>query len=377
VLLHLGRAPPEGTYMPLRGSFRALIMFDVADSIMLDVLRPILGARAERSPSFAHPTPEYVRFERPPVVETIPAVEIENQRRMEGRVKYFEYGVVSVEVERQFELDWPALVEEFSRWIAGPIAEGFAVNLIRERLQVVGQALVKPYENRLSEDYYIVHLREAAGAGGGPSTAAELLALHGAEIAEIVRGEITALSEAERQEVLQSSISYYPTDLLVPGWTAALIYDTMEGAAPTIQLLEYANTQLLEFRHYDAVLTQVLNGVYRSLDKGSGLLSRWRLASDAERLNALRLEVTELAERMDNSIKFLSDMFYARLYGRAATKVGVPDYRNLVDEKLRTAGELYEFMVEKFHQSRGFVLELVVVIILIIELVFLFKGKNV
>jgi hypothetical protein len=105
------------------------------------------------------------------------------------------------------------------------------------------------------------------------------------------------------------------------------------------------------------------------------LLSRWKLAREAERLNALRLEVTELTERIDNSIKFLSDMFYARLYRLAATKVGVPDYRDLVDEKLRTAGELYEFMVEKFHQARGFVLELIVVIILIIELVFLFKGK--
>jgi uncharacterized Rmd1/YagE family protein len=106
------------------------------------------------------------------------------------------------------------------------------------------------------------------------------------------------------------------------------------------------------------------------------VFSRWRLAREAERLNALRLEVTELTERIDNSIKFLSDMFYARLYRLAATKVGVPDYRDLVDEKLRTAGELYEFMVEKFNHARGFVLELIVVIILVIELVFLFKGKS-
>ena len=350
-------------------------MCDVADSILLDRLRTILGVAAERSPSFAHPTPEYVRFERPPVVEAVAPIEIEPHRRIEGKVKYYEYGVVSVELELQFELEWPSLVEQSSRWIAGPGAEDRAMKIIRQRLQLVAPALVKPYENQLTEDYYIVHLREASGAGGGPATAAELLALHGGEIAQIVRGETTALSDAERQEVLQSSISYYPTDLLVPGWTAALIYDTVEGAAPTIQLLEYANTQLLEFRHYDAVLTQVLKGVYRSLDKGGGFLSRWKLAREAERLNALRLEVTELTERIDNAIKFLSDMFYARLYRLAATKVGVPDYRNLVDQKLRTAGELYEFMVGKFHQARGFVLELGVVIILIIELIFLFKRQ--
>jgi len=58
-----------------------------------------------------------------------------------------------------------------------------------------------------------------------------------------------------------------------------------------------------------------------------------------------------------------------------AARIGVPDYRRLVDEKLNSAGELYQFMVDRFHQGRAFVLELLVVIILVIELVFLFRGK--
>ena len=58
-----------------------------------------------------------------------------------------------------------------------------------------------------------------------------------------------------------------------------------------------------------------------------------------------------------------------------AARMGVDDYRNLVDEKLRTVGQLYEFMVDQFNQSRAFVLELMVVIILVIELVYFFRGK--
>jgi hypothetical protein len=42
---------------------------------------------------------------------------------------------------------------------------------------------------------------------------------------------------------------------------------------------------------------------------------------------------------------------------------------------VRTAEELYRFMVDQFNQSRAFFLELTVVIILVIELVYLFKGK--
>ena len=66
----------------------------------------------------------------------------------------------------------------------------------------------------------------------------------------------------------------------------------------------------------------------------------------------------------------------ARLYRLAAAKVGVPDYRKLVDEKLSTAGELYQFMMDEFRQGRAFVMELMIVIILIIDLIFLFRGKS-
>ena len=69
-------------------------------------------------------------------------------------------------------------------------------------------------------------------------------------------------------------------------------------------------------------------------------------------------------------------MFYARAYKMAAKRVGVTDYRNLVEEKLRTAGDLYQFMVNEFHQARAFILELMVVAILVIELVHLFRGSR-
>ena len=159
------------------------------------------------------------------------------------------------------------------------------------------------------------------------------------------------------------------------GWNAAFLYDSEAGAETAIQLLEYANSQLLEFRHYDELLTRELGIVYAGLDKGTGMLARWRLARAATKLHTVLLDVNELTERADNAIKFLSDMFSARLYKLAAAKVGVPDYKDLVTQKLQTAEDLYRFMVDQFNQSRAFVLELMVVIILVIELVFFFGGK--
>jgi hypothetical protein len=107
----------------------------------------------------------------------------------------------------------------------------------------------------------------------------------------------------------------------------------------------------------------------------AGVLKHWQMRREASRLNTVTVEVTELVERADTAIKFVSDMFSARLYRLAATKVGVPEYKNLVNEKLKTAEGLYRFLIEEFHHSREFVLELMVVLILLIELIFLFRGK--
>ena len=165
------------------------------------------------------------------------------------------------------------------------------------------------------------------------------------------------------------------SDLLVVGWQAAIVYDTPQGAAAVIELLEYANTQLLEYRRYDEILTGLLTNARIALEHRGGILSRWTLARAAEQLNRLRLETMELTERTDNAIKFLSDMFYARAYRMAAAKVGVNDYRTLVDEKLLAAGELYEFMVNEFREARSLVLELLVILILLVELIPIFRGK--
>ena len=366
---------------PLRGSVLVLIQFDVCEEIRLDELRKIFGARTAEA-SFKK-APSYVRYQRTPVEETLDPIILDSGERLEGEIKYYDYGVVSLVFELPFSGTWEDLIQVSCRWTSDTNFESVATRIARQKLERAAPAMIKPYlakpgvsssENGewLQEDYFIFHLREIEGA---PS-ANDLLAAAGDKIAQVVRGEMSMLSEGERQEILQSRISYYPHDLAVIGWNAAFIYDTPAGAETAIQLLQYANSQLLEFRHYDELLTTELENVYDFLDAGgTNVWSRWRTARAASKLHTVLLDVNELTERADNAIKFLSDMFSARLYKLAASKVGVPDYKDLVKEKLQTAEDLYKFMVEQFNQSRAFVLELMVVVILIIELVYFFRGK--
>jgi len=354
----------------LQGSVLVLIQFDVCEEINLDSLRDIFGARRQEA-SFKHPAPGYVRFQRPPVVQPVEPLILESGERLDVQIKYYDYGVLSVVFELPFAGDWDTLVRLASRWVWDTDFTSFAQKIVKQKIERARPALVKLYDSWLHEDYFVFHVRDIAG---NPS-AAELLAAQGGRIAQIVRGENVPLSDGEQQEIMQSKISYYPNDLAVISWNAAFLYDSEAGAETAIQLLEYANSQLLEFRHYDELLTRELQSVYDFMDQGSGIWARWRTAKRARLLHTVLLDVDELTERADNAIKFLSDMFSARLYKVAASKIGVTDYKDLVNQKVHTAEELYRFMVDQFHQSRAFVLELMVVVILIIDLIWLFKGR--
>ncbi|MGD0212220.1 MAG: hypothetical protein ABSB87_03235 [Terriglobales bacterium] len=355
----------------LQGSVLVLIQFDVCEEINLDSLRDIFGARRQEA-SFKHPAPGYVRFQRPPVVEPVEPLILESGERLDVQIKYYDYGVLSVVFELPFSGDWDTLVRLAGRWVWDTDFTSFAQKIVKQKIERARPALVKLYDSWLHEDYFVFHVRDIAG---NPS-AAELLSTQGGRIAQIVRGENMPLSDGEQQEIMQSRISYYPNDLAVISWNGAFLYDSTAGAETVIQLLEYANSQLLEFRHYDELLTRELASVYDFMDNGSGFWARWRTAKRASRLHTVLLDVDELTERADNAIKFLSDMFSARLYKVAASKIGVTDYKDLVNQKVHTAEELYRFMIDQFHQSRAFVLELMVVIILIIDLIWLFKGST-
>lgn len=362
---------PQSGEVTLHGSVLVLLQFDVCEAIRLDNLQELINTRTVKPPNLKQPAPGYIRYQRPPVVERLGTLVLEGGEQFQGEMKYYDYGVVSVVFELPFTGGWDKLIALASRWVWEVDFAAQATEIVRERLERVTSVQVKPYEKWLSEDYLIFHMREINGS----SSVMGLLQQQGSRIAQVVRGDTGKLAESECNEVLQSRISYYATDLTVIGWSAAFIYDTASGAETAIQLLEYANSQLLEFRHYDDLLTKELDRVYTLLDEGTGIFARWRLARSATRLHTVLLDVAELTEHADNAIKFLSDMFSARLYKLAALKVGVPDYKDLVTQKVHTAEELYRFMVDQFNQSRAFFLELTVVIILVIELVYLFRGK--
>jgi hypothetical protein len=353
-------------------------LYDVAEALDLSKIRNIVGPRGgsvERG--FPRRTPEYVRFEEAPIIEAAGPLSISaTGETLPCYLKYYSYAVVIVQVDVPFDCDWPTLLCQTSRWMDASELEAQAREIVRSRLENLAPAVVRPNKDLLHEGYLIINLHEISHENEGLIPAAHLLSNHGTEIVQLVRGELAPLAPKVRNEVLESGLSYYSSDLVIVGSSAAFVYDRPEDASATNQVLEYAKMQLLEFRYYDGLMTRVLSSVYDALERSRNVLfSRWKLPREANRLNTIRLDVMELTERIDNAIKFVSDAYFAQVYRLASGRMGVPDYRELVDEKLRTVGELYDFMVDQFNQARSFVLELGIAILLTLDVILLFRGK--
>ncbi len=347
----------------------------MAEAIDLAKLRELLGARvAAGPPSFPRRTPEYVRFAQPPVIERREPLVLPSGERVAYWVKYHAFAIVAVEIEVPFTCRWLELQEQASRWMDVSDIEPLARGIVSARLAEIGPAVLRQNQSWLNESYLIINLQETDEKGGERATASDLLSECGPEIVQLIRGEAAPLASKTIEETLQASLSYYSTDLVLAGSAAALVYDRSDDAEATMLVLEFAKMQLLEFRYYDDLMSNLLSDIYTMLDrKRNYLLSRWTLPRDAQRINAIRLDVMDLTERIDNAIKFLSDAYYARVYRLAAGRMGVNEYRDLVDEKLKTAGELYEFMVDQFNETRSFVLELIVMILVFLDVILLFK----
>jgi hypothetical protein len=322
-----------------------------------------LPKAAQPGPVLRPPARAYLGSERPPVTGALDSTGWAQRHGARTWWKAFEFGVLEIALEIPFSGTWDELVQTSARILEDPAADAHVATVARHAFSKVESGARSAYPEWLTEDYLVVHLTSEVPAS-------QLLKEHGNAIAQLVRGETQALSASEQQEVLSSTLSCYPHDLLVAGWAAAFVYEPVTTAPGTIQLLEYANTQLLEFRHYDEVLKNLLARLYQLMAERAGTWRRWRMAREVQSINALRLEVAELAERSEHSLRFLGDMYFARAYRVAAQRIGVADFRALVDDKVRTAGELYRFLVDEFQHQRAFVLELMVVLILIIELAY-------
>lgn len=354
-----------------QGQITALYLFDVSESINLAQLAQLLPAptRAKLAPKAS---PSYVEYQVPPVQLEGDAIGVADVNGFRVRIKIFDYGVVSCAFTRPFAGEWSELLRVAYGLANEQSLEASAIKVCSAVVDRLAPALEQRRTRYLSEDYFVFAASDIEGAPDADT----VLAKAGGTIAQLLRAEIEPLSAQQREEVLSQRLSYFAKDLVVPTWSSALVYDTEAGIHAALEILEYANSQLLQFRYYDELLDGQLARIYKEIESTEGYRRWWgkRYTRAARRVHALFIDVNELTDRTENALKLVGDVYAARLLALAHSRLGVTAWRDSVRDKLKTLDEIYRFAVDQTAMERGELLEAAIVAILVFELILFFLG---
>ena len=355
------------------GHITAFYLFDIAEAISLDRIAAIVGHAASPAKLSPKPaTPAYVQYQQPPLSFDGSVIGVPQVIDLHVRVRVYDYGIVSFALSRSFTGSWAELIAVGQQLVDNPTLESELAAACQRLVSRVVTALDNPRQAFLFEDYAVF----TVSALDRPLTADALVAEHGADIARLLRSEIQTLSRREIESVLHNRLSYLEDDLVIPTWNAALVYDTETGSAAAEDIIEFANSQLLQFRYYDQLLDAELGKLYDELqkDRRPYLTGARRYTRSARQVHALFIDIRELLDRTENALKFVGDIYAARMFTLVGARLGLDRWKEHVRDKLRTLDDIYHFAVEQSSIARGEFLELTIIAILILELVLFFLG---
>ena len=349
-----------------QGVLHVHVAFDWGEEIDLDQARRLVPGqvrelpRRRRTPSSISYRPPPLRFQVQPVPLDLPEI---GAVQPEAEATVFDFAAVSVALRVPFQLPAECLTR-LAGWLADPAP---LVTAARSALASLHARLLPAMENALwrddlSEEYFVFQIL----GGDRPSPAAELLQTHGPWVAGLVRLESGPLSSEEIAEALRVHLSYSPDDLFVPDWAAALLFD--RDCEETLQAIEFANLQLLEFRHIDNRLDDSLADAYRSLHPpGRSWLPRWRIyAGPLRHLGELKVEANGLFERTGNVLKLVGDPYLARVYRLVAGRFHLEEWERSILRKLEVAEGAYQVVSDQAAGWRMEFLEVVVILLILL-----------
>jgi hypothetical protein len=174
-------------------------------------------------------------------------------------------------------------------------------------------------------------------------------------------------------------MSYYPDDLALLSWNAALLIDPDPLAAATAaDLVEFANVELLLLRSYDAHLDAQVPPLYRRIAAAQRrfalpLVQRYRRLLHA--VQRLVIELSEVSERIDNAFKVTDDVYWNRLYSALLGVLRVQVWRDGVNQKLALLRVTYGMLHGEVDAERAAALEWAVILLILVELILALIGR--
>ncbi|MGB9846612.1 MAG: hypothetical protein ACPLRH_03795 [Desulfotomaculales bacterium] len=336
-------------------------LYDVAEEISLPLVEKIL---AESKPTarlrLSRIRPKSIHIPNPPVTVELgdDTVAIQgNSFPVKFLAKVYDLGVLSI-IMRIFLP--PLYPYEKIRGLAVYLTdtdelEPFFHKKRDEVREVLARTMIKPGGPAFEEDY-IIYYFSSWNKEWDP--------------VPLLLGEDEPVSQQIRRETLQHTFAYGENDLAIITWSSALIYDrTISYDIP--DLLEFALTQLLELRYYDSVLSEEMAKMYGAIEEAEAVTHFRRLKQYREIMNKLMelvVEINEITEKIQNSLKVTEDVYYARIYGTALSIFRTKAWLESIQQKSSVILQNYSFLSNRLVNQQSMLLETAIVLLFLLEI---------
>lgn len=170
------------------------------------------------------------------------------------------------------------------------------------------------------------------------------------------------------QGMASNYFQYGKNDLALIEWNSALLIDP-GGSADVSDVIEFSLCQLLEMRYYDDLLDTKLNYLYSAIITKKGSILSDYYAKISEEAAIKYLEVSEVVENIENSLKVIGDFYLARIYRAASNRFRIADWHASVDNKLNNLAEVSKILQAEISEKRSTLLEFIIIILIAVEVV--------
>lgn len=182
-------------------------------------------------------------------------------------------------------------------------------------------------------------------------------------------GERVNVCSQMREDILKNSLQYTTDDLVVLSYDGAFICDS-SSPNDVIDLIEFANVQVLELRYYDRELARQIEKMYDDIEESDRLSpffrSRKYHAIMAKQMES-HAEISEVIEKVNNLLKVTEDVYYARVYAMVLKVLRSSQWSESVSRKIEVIQENYSMLSDEVRIQHSNSLEWIIIILIALE----------
>jgi hypothetical protein len=347
-----------------KGQIVALFAYDIGYEISLERLDALLANMPLGPLTQKKQNPAYLQYARPPRL-----IELGGTGEAgAAQAALYDFGAASIAFRYPLvppggELAWDHL-PAISQAIFQRNLEAEARHLIEELRERIRPAIARPALSPLVEDYYLFIIEEM----DGPYQAQDVIEAQRAMMAQVLRFEVQPLSHEQQFEATGQAISYLESDLVVIDWNAAIICDRdYRDAAHVLELL---NVELLEARYIDSDLDRRIGRFQTTIAHQASWLIPLRTPYRREiaDLGQLKIESLLLAERAENALKLIGDLYLARVHAAASERFYLREWEASINRKLDIVEDFYRLLTDRVRNTQSHTLELIIILLILFEI---------